>query len=145
MIPWLEQDKLDASISVRNMPNRKFFTGSFEITWVWWGDEYIDVWFIPKYVNIFTIYQWSNAYSECNLIVDGSNLTVNTTSTDYTIEYNHYEWSWSADSVYATYIYRDSTRSRYMYVDLVWTQLKFYYWYEWAAPAANTMHIFAIW
>lgn len=142
MLPWLELDKLDANISVRNLPTRNFYVGDFTVVWVDATDKTLTMWFRPKYIHVMSIYDgWdncrSNAYITENKVV--------TNYVQYGIDDEYSLWEWDLDTVRSIYIYRDGTRYRTYYTEILTDWVKFTYDDAWWAPPDIAVHIFAIW
>ena len=145
-IPWLELDKLDASISVRNLPEREFFVWSFTRTTTSTADEVITMWFRPKYVHVLSIYEnWNNGRSESFITDDGTTQKVVTRYVMYNIEDEYSLWEWDETTVEAIYIDRDTTRHRYYYWTVTNTWITFSVSSQGTAPPPIAVHIFAIW
>jgi len=146
MLPGLELDKLDASISVRNLPDRQFYAWSFTVAGVSWVDKTVTLWFRPKYLHVLSIYDWwLNGRSESFITDDWTTTKVVTRYVKYNVEEEFSLWEWDQDTVQSIYIERDATRHRYYFTEILSNWVKFVLDSEWAAPPDIAVHIFAIW
>ena len=69
-IPWLTEDKLDASISLKNVPTVKRFTSHYRVIAIAWTDDIkIVTWFRPKSVQINAIYTNQDAESDSKTVL----------------------------------------------------------------------------
>jgi hypothetical protein len=108
-IPWLTTDKLDASISLRNVPKVNRFITHYRARVIDWDDDVkITTWFRPKYVWITAIYtSWKTESSSKTVLKDDWTLFT-------TLNYNIYNYpdkttKPASATTQVVYIYRSST------------------------------------
>jgi hypothetical protein len=74
IVPWLTEDKIDASISVRWLDAIKTYTWEVDI-WVT-TDQTINVWFRPKYIYIDAFYTTPSGDSSKGWCVENNDWTI---------------------------------------------------------------------
>lgn len=147
MLPWLENDKFDTSISIRKYPSKKYFVWDLDLIDSWWAwDRDIEIWFEAKYVHVYTVYKsWTSCMSEAYVTNLNWTTTVSTNYMKYWFNDMYTLWSWDNSSIEVVYIQRDATRYREYWITINPTSITFNLWDEWSLPPWTAIHIFAIW
>jgi len=147
-IPWLETDKLDASISIKGVAKKQYFTSYYlKRNGDGSGDIKITTWFKPKYVEIYSIYP--GRFASCNsrtiINTDWELQTMMRYNNDTIINIDiFWTWIWDANSIPCVYIFRDWTRTQLLYMksfDSDGFTMK--HGFNWINDA--WLHILAIW
>lgn len=115
LINWLEEDKLDAPISIRWTTKSKFYTTRVFVTSTW--DKTVTCWFRPKAIYIRAIFEDFDASAGFSqtYTIENNDGTITTSGIRREGNTMYSLWTWASTSIEAVYL--DSTH--YMFVTLI--------------------------
>jgi hypothetical protein len=120
VVPWLTEDKIDASISVRWLDAIK--TYSWERIIGTTTDQTITVWFRPKYIFIDAFYTTPDIFASKSWSVENDDWTITVTAQYWTSSLVSL-WSWSNTVVDAMHIEDTRTYAKIWVITDTWFTL----------------------
>lgn len=143
---WIITKKINEDIWTRNKNDKKYFVWQVQALWIWEGDKTIEIWFTPRYIHVYSIYNnWFNCMSEAHVTHLNWITTVSTHYREYWFDHMHTLESWDALIVSAVHLWRDIDRARIYSIVVNNTSVTFEVEFESVTPPWITIHIFAIW